>query len=74
MTKTNKHFQKLSPNYLFFEIEKRTAQFKKKGLINLGIGDVTLPLAPSVVDAICKATKEMGYEKNFDYSWLVYTW
>ena len=44
------------PSYLFAEIAKRVEAFAAanpdKKLIRLGIGDVTLPLAPVVVEAM----------------------
>jgi len=69
MTKLNHHFQKLSGNYLFPEIEKRVAALKMKHpnapLINLGVGDVTTPLSPSVITALTAASKEMGVRETF---------
>jgi LL-diaminopimelate aminotransferase len=64
MAAINSHFQKLTSHYLFPRIEKEAALLKEKKpdalLINLGIGDVTLPLAPSVVSALTDAAQEMG--------------
>jgi LL-diaminopimelate aminotransferase len=69
MAKLNHHYQKLSGNYLFPEIEKRVETFKKKqphaSILNLGIGDATLPLFPSVVKALTDASMEMGDKKTF---------
>ncbi len=70
MAKLNKNFLKLSSTYLFREIEKKCTEFKEKNpsteLLNLGIGDITLPLAKCVIEAIILATKEMG-EKTIGY-------
>jgi len=59
----NKNFQKLSDSYLFTEILKKTKD--KKDAIRMGIGDVTRPLAPVVVEAMQKAVVEMGSAKSF---------
>ena len=65
----NEHFSHLSENYLFSEINRRVreyqAQHPDKTVVRLGIGDVTLPLAPVVVDAMTKAVAEMGVKETF---------
>ena len=62
--KTNPHYLELKREYIFPIIERKLEELKAKNLaravINLGIGDVALPLAPSIVSAICKAVEEMG--------------
>lgn len=67
--KTNKNYNNLVPNYLFAEIAKRTNNFLKenpdKSLIKLGIGDVTLPLAPVVVEAMKKGADDLGKKETF---------
>lgn len=69
MASVNSHFQKLSAHYLFPRIEKQACLLKEKNpeaeLINLGIGDVTLPLVPSVVSALCESAQEMGQKNSF---------
>lgn len=69
MALINEHFLKLSPNYLFADIAKRVNAFKvshpAERVISLGIGDVTLPLAPVVVDAMHKAVDEMAQKASF---------
>lgn len=69
MAHANAHFQKLTSYYLFPRIEKQASLLKEKtpdaSLINLGIGDASLPLAPSIVKAICDAAQEMGDKKTF---------
>lgn len=65
----NKNYLNLEDSYLFSNIAKKVAEFTQKNpdkkLIKLGIGDVTLPLAPAVVDAIKKAADEMGVQNTF---------
>ncbi len=67
--KVNANFQKMKPSYLFSEIAKRTAEFRAqepdKDIIRLGIGDVTRPLCPAVVEAGKKAADEMGRVETF---------
>ena len=67
--KINKNFDNLVPNYLFAEVASRTNKFisenPDKKVIRLGIGDVTLPLAPVVVDAMVKGAKELGVKETF---------
>jgi LL-diaminopimelate aminotransferase len=69
MVKLNHHFSKLSKEFLFPEVEKRTESFLKKTtgarLLNLGIGDVTLPLSPSIFQALSDAVLEMGNQATF---------
>ncbi len=69
MAKLNHHYQKLAGNYLFPEIDKRVEALKKKepkaSLLNLGVGDVTAPLSPTVIAALIAASKEMGDLKTF---------
>lgn len=67
--KINHNFDNLVPNYLFAEIAKRTnayiAAHPDEKVIKLGIGDVTLPLAPVVVDALKSGADEMGVKATF---------
>lgn len=67
--KINKNYDNLVPSYLFAEIAKRTNAYIKanpdKKVIKLGIGDVTLPLAPVVVDALKKGADELGVKETF---------
>lgn len=69
MAKLNHHYQKLVGSYLFSEIEKRIEALKTKqpaaSLLNLGIGDATIPLSPAVIAALTAASKEMGDKKTF---------
>lgn len=67
--KINHNYDNLVPNYLFAEIAKRTNKFIEenpdKKVIKLGIGDVTLPLAPVVIDAFKKGIDELGEKATF---------
>ena len=62
--KLNKHYSELNESYLFSTIAHKVAAYQKanpdKDIIRLGIGDVTLPLAKSVTDAMLKAVEEQG--------------
>ena len=67
--KINENYLNLSSNYLFADIAKRVRAFKaqspKADVISLGIGDVTQPLCPAVVEALHKAADEMGQATTF---------
>ncbi len=69
MLKINENFKKLPGGYLFPEIGRRVRAFEAEGpalpLIRMGIGDVTLPLAPAVVEAMKRASDEMGKKETF---------
>ena len=69
MALVNEHFLKLPGNYLFADIAKRVNAFKvshpKVKVISLGIGDVTRPLAPVVIEAMHKAVEEMANKATF---------
>ena len=65
----NENYNKLEDSYLFSRIAKKVATYKEnnpdKTVIRLGIGDVTQPLAPIVIDAMHKAVEEMGKKETF---------
>ena len=65
----NGNFRNIKDNYLFADVAKKTAEFAAKNpkadIIKLGIGDVTRPLAPCVVNAMKKACDEMADVKTF---------
>ena len=67
MVKLNGNFQKLPGGYLFPEVSRRVRKFQNPAMpvIRLGIGDVTLPLAPVVVEAMERAAGEMGRKETF---------
>ena len=65
----NENFLKLPGAYLFAEIARRVKTFKAESpeteVISLGIGDVTQPLPPAVIDALHKAVDEMAVAATF---------
>lgn len=69
MALVNEHFLKLQSNYLFSDIAKKVNSFKvthpKQKIIRMGIGDVTQPLAPAVIEAMHKAVDEMASRETF---------
>lgn len=69
MFKINENYLKLPGSYLFSTIGKKVAAYQNanpdKSIIRLGIGDVTLPLAPAVIDSLHSAVDEMGNAKTF---------
>lgn len=69
MAKVNDNFLKLAPSYLFSTIAKKVSAFKEANpdakIIRLGIGDVTQPLAPAVIEAMHKAVDEMAKAESF---------
>ena len=81
MFTANGNYAKLHGSYLFYEVGKRAAAFAKEHpeaqLIRMGIGDVTRPLVPAVVEAMHKAVDDMsrsetfhGYGPDFGYDFL----
>ena len=84
MALVNEHFLKLPGNYLFSDIAKKVNTYKvthpKEKIIRLGIGDVTQPLAPAIIEAMHKAVDEMAVQETFrgygpeqGYSFLIDT-
>lgn len=69
MWKYNENYLKLPGSYLFSNIAKKvnafTEQNPDKSIIRLGIGDVTLPLAPAVIEALHGAVDEMAVKETF---------
>ncbi|MGN0494399.1 MAG: LL-diaminopimelate aminotransferase [Acutalibacteraceae bacterium] len=67
--KVNENFFNVKKNYLFSEIAKRVNAYSAANpeakIVRLGIGDVTLPLSPVVVEAMKKAAEEMGNAATF---------
>lgn len=65
----NEDYLKLPGSYLFAEIARRVATFKEQNpqanVIRLGIGDVTRPLVPAVIEAMHKAVDEMARAETF---------
>ena len=69
MANVNESFLELRNDYLFSKILTKTNEYKEKNLdkkvINLGIGDVSLPLVPTVIEAMHKAVDEMSKKESF---------
>ena len=65
----NRKLSEASGSYLFSEIAKRVNRFKEENpdakIIRLGIGDVTKPLVPAVIEGLHKAVDEMAKEDTF---------
>ena len=81
MPRINEHYLNLQSSYLFAEIKRRTQAYREAHpearVITLGIGDVTLPLPPAVVQALETAAREQaraetlkGYGPYVGYAWL----
>ena len=69
MININENFLNLQDSYLFSTVAKKVSEFQKnnpdKKVIKLGIGDVTKPIVPAVIEAMHKATDELANEKTF---------
>ena len=69
MFKINENYMKLPGSYLFSTIGKKVNAYSAanpgKKIIRLGIGDVTQPLAPAIIDALHGAVDEMGKAETF---------
>ena len=82
MARVNDNFLKLKAGYLFPEISRRVSEFGRQHadakLIRLGIGDVTEPLPPAVIEAMHRAVDDMAVRETFrgymddsqGYDWL----
>lgn len=81
MIRINENYPRLVASYLFSEVARRVEAFQKahpdRSIIRLGIGDVTLPLTPTVLAAFHAAVEEMGsaatfhgYGPDFGYDFL----
>jgi len=84
MTRINDNYLKLKAGYLFPEIGRRVKVYAAANphakIIRLGIGDVTQPLVPAVVEAFKKGVDDMaqaetfhGYGPEQGYEWLIDT-
>ena len=69
MIRVNENYSRIKPTYLFAEIAARVAAHQKAHpdakVIRLGIGDVTEPLAPAVVEAMHKAVDDVSERSTF---------
>jgi len=69
--KINENYDNIKDSYLFSEIAKRVNKYsaenpdKKDNIIRLGIGDCTLPLTKTVIEAMHKAVDEMAVKETF---------
>ncbi len=81
MARINDNYLKLKAGYLFPEIARRVKAFSAANpdaaIIKLGIGDVTEPLAPAIIEAMHRAVDDMasrdrfhGYPPEYGYPWL----
>lgn len=81
MLKINENFQKLPGSYLFSTIAGKVSAYQQEhpqaDIIRLGIGDVTLPIAPAIIKALHEAVDEMaeaatfhGYAPDLGYGFL----
>ena len=84
MLKINEHYTEIGSNYLFAEVAKKVREYKEKHpdkkVISLGIGDITQPIVSAVIEAVHKATEEMGkaetirgYAPDYGYDFLINT-
>ncbi len=69
MFQVNENYLKLPGSYLFSAIGKKVSAYSQanpdKKVIRLGIGDVTQPLAPAIIEAMHQAVDEMGKAETF---------
>ena len=69
MFRVNEDYLKLPGSYLFSTIGKKVAAYTEanpdKRIIRLGIGDVTKPLAPAVIESLHRAVDEMAHAETF---------
>ena len=67
--KINEHYHDLAESYLFSTIAEKVEAYTKahpeQEIIRMGIGDVTQPLCPAVIQAMQQAVAEMGAQKTF---------
>ena len=81
MVTVNKNYLKLPGSYLFSTIAKKVAAYQEANsdvqIVRLGIGDVTQPLAPAIIEALHKSVDEManaetfhGYAPDLGYEFL----
>lgn len=71
MPKLNENYQNVKDSYLFAEIARRVKVYeethpeKAADIIRLGIGDVTLPLTKSVIEALHEAVDSQAVSETF---------
>ncbi|MEE0939397.1 LL-diaminopimelate aminotransferase [Methanobrevibacter sp.] len=69
VVKINENYLKLKSSYLFVEVARRETEFRKANpdadIIKMGIGDVTKPLVPAVIEAFHAAVDELADAETF---------
>ncbi|MBQ6585466.1 MAG: LL-diaminopimelate aminotransferase [Coriobacteriales bacterium] len=69
MSRVNLHYLELKDSYLFRTIDRKTTEYLQEHpgqrLLRLGIGDVTLPLAPVVIEALHEAVRDQADKASF---------
>ena len=69
MVTVNKNYLKLPGSYLFSDIARKVASYQEQNpeikILRLGIGDVTQPLAPAIIEALHRAVDEMAHKETF---------
>ena len=76
MFRVNENYLKLPGSYLFSTIAKKVAAYQKenpdKKLIRLGIGDVTLPIAPAIIELCIRQLMKWDMLKPFTDMHLIW--
>ena len=66
---TNKNYDNLEQSYLFSTIARKVREYSEAhpeaDIIRLGIGDVTRPLVPAVIDALHAAVEDQAKQETF---------
>ena len=69
MFKVNQDYLKLPGSYLFSTVARKQREYQEANpdvqIVRLGIGDVTQPLAPAIIDALHKSVDEMAHAETF---------
>ncbi|MBR4204619.1 MAG: LL-diaminopimelate aminotransferase [Clostridia bacterium] len=69
MMRFNAHYAELKESYLFRRIAEKTDAFRAQNpgarLLRLGIGDVSLPLCPAVIEALHAAADDQSKKETF---------
>ena len=69
MSCMNHHYGDLPDSYFFTQLGERTRAFMKahpgESILRLGVGDVTQPLCPAVIEALHRAVEEQAHGETF---------
>ena len=69
MIQVNVNYRNIAESYLFSTVAKKVAAFtaanSDRSVIRMGIGDVTRPLCPAVIEALHAAVDDMGAASTF---------